>query len=315
VERLAPSARHRALVHTSRTDRRREYARSPRPREMRDRIQVMIFYTCVTCVRSQRGQFMTEELVRLEVSRGVGTITLDSPHNRNALSRQLLADLNQRLTEAIDDPGVRVVVLTGAGPAFCSGADLRERRETSSTPSAGRPGLAPILTAMWESPKPVVGRINGPARAGGVGLVAACDIAVAVESATFAVNEVRIGVIPAVVSVVLVPRIGPTRARELFLTGDALDARAAVAYGLLTAAAPSDRLGEAVGHYVASLLKGAPGALAESKKLVRDVPRLAMDAAFTEMTKRSARSFASEEAREGLAAFAEKRPPRWAREG
>ena len=117
---------------------------------------------------------MSGELVHLEVSRGVGTITLDSPQNRNALSRQLVADLDRHLTAALDDPGVRVIVLTGAGPAFCSGADLKERRGADGTAPAGRPGgLVPILTAMWEAPKPVVGRINGPARAGGVGLVAA----------------------------------------------------------------------------------------------------------------------------------------------
>ena len=259
---------------------------------------------------------MTEELVHLEVSRGVGTITLDSPHNRNALSRQLVADLDRHLTAALDDPAVRVIVLTGAGPAFCSGADLKERRGADGTASAGRPGgLVPILTAMWEAPKPVVGRINGPARAGGVGLVAACDIAVAAERATFAVNEVRIGVIPAVVSVVLVPKMGQTRAMELCLTGDSFDAHAAVTYGLLTAVAPRDGLDEAVGRYVASLLKGAPEALAGCKRLVRDVPKLAMEAAFVEMAERSARFFASDEAREGMTAFAEKRLPRWAREG
>jgi methylglutaconyl-CoA hydratase len=113
---------------------------------------------------------------------------------------------------------------------------------------------------------------------------------------------------------VLVPKIGQTRSMELFLTGEVFDARAAVAYGLLTAAAPGDRLDEKVGRYVASLLKGAPGALAASKRLVREVGTLPMSVAFAEMTERSARFFASEEAREGLAAFAEKRSPRWARD-
>src|SRR5262249_17984905 len=123
---------------------------------------------------------MSEELVHLEVSRGVATITLDSPHNRNALSRQLIADLDRQLTAALHDAGARVIVLTGVGPAFCSGADLKERRGSGAAPPSGRPGgLVPILTAMWEAPKPIVGRINGPARAGGVGLVGACDIAVA----------------------------------------------------------------------------------------------------------------------------------------
>src|SRR5262245_24141828 len=255
---------------------------------------------------------MTDEVVHLERTPGVATITLDSPHNRNALSRQLLAELDDRLKTALDDPDVRVIVLTGAGPVFCSGADLKERRDSRDTPPRSRPGgLVPILTAMWDAPKPIVGRINGAARAGGVGLVAACDIAVAVEGATFAVNEVRIGVIPATISVVLVPKIGTARAMELCLTGEAFDARAAVAYGLLTAVSPEDGLDQEVRRYVTSLLKGAPGALAACKRLVHDVPKLSMEAAFVEMAERSARSFASEEAREGITAFAEKRPPRW----
>jgi methylglutaconyl-CoA hydratase len=258
---------------------------------------------------------MPDELVHLDVAGGVGTITLDSAENRNALSRRLIADLDRQLTAALADPAVCVIVLTGAGSAFCSGADLKERRtaEPSASPRSG--GIVPILSAMWEAPKPVIGQINGAARAGGVGLVAACDIAVAAEGATFAFSEVRVGVIPAVISVVVVPKIGVTRAMELFLTGDSFDARAAVACGLLNAVAAEGRLDETVGRYVASLLKGAPGALAGCKRLVRDVPTLSMDAAFAEMAERSARYFASEEAREGMTAFAEKRSPRWVTDG
>jgi methylglutaconyl-CoA hydratase len=255
---------------------------------------------------------MTVELVHLEVAGGVGTITLDSPSNRNALSRGLVADLDRHLRAALADPAVRVIVLTGAGTVFCSGADLKERREPGPAPASRAGALAPILTAMWEGPKPVVGRINGPARAGGLGLVAACDIAVAAETATFGLSEVRIGVIPATIAVVLVPKIGATRAMELCLTGDVFDARAAAGYGLIAAAAPAGRLDEVVGQYVASLLKGAPGALGATKQAVREVARLSMAAGFDEMGERSARFFASDEAREGMAAFAEKRPPRWA---
>jgi methylglutaconyl-CoA hydratase len=255
---------------------------------------------------------MNGELVHLDVARGIATITLDSPHNRNALSRQLVADLEGHLASALGDERVRVVVLTGNGPSFCSGADLKERRAEHAEPPSLRPGgLAPILATMWNAPKPIVGRINGPARAGGIGLIAACDIAVAVETATFAFSEVRIGVIPAMIAVVVIPKIGEPRALELFMTGDTFDARSAVSYGLLTAAAPDGELDAAVGRYVESLLKGAPGALAGCKRLVRDVPGRPMEAAFAEMTERSARFFASEEGREGLAAFAEKRPPRW----
>lgn len=259
---------------------------------------------------------MADELVHLAVAGGVGTITLDSPANRNALSRQLVADLDRHLATALGDPAVRVIVLTGSGSVFSSGADLKERRTAEPAPPPGRPrGLVPVLTAMWEAPKPIVGRINGAARAGGLGLVAACDIAVAAEATTFALSEVRIGVIPAIIAVVLVPKIGEARTMELSLTGDVFDARAAAGYGLLNAAAPEGRLDEVVDRYVASLLKGAPTALAGCKRAVRDIPKLSMDAAFAEMSERSMRSFASEEAREGMAAFAEKRPPRWIAEG
>ena len=258
---------------------------------------------------------MSDELVHLQVAGGVGTITLDSPHNRNALSSRLVADLERHLTAALADPGVRVIVLTGTGTVFCSGADLKERREPDPPGSTPRPGTVPILRAMWDSPKPIVGRINGAVRAGGFGLVAACDIAVAVETASFALSEVRIGVIPGIIAVVLVPKIGASRAMELCLTGDVFDARAAVRYGLLNAAVPAGALDEAVGRYVKSLLLGAPRALAGTKQMVRDVARMSMAEGFADMIERSARFFASEEAREGMTAFAEKRPPRWAVQG
>src|SRR5262249_44326915 len=161
-----------------------------------------------------------------EIARGVATITLDSPHNRNALSRRLLADLERHLDAAIADRRARAIVLTASGPAFCSGADLKEAREPApagqAAPRGG--GLVGVMTAMWTAPKPVVARVNGPARAGGLGLMCACDISVAVDTATFAFSEVRVGVAPAVISVVTVPRLGPTRALELFLTGGAFDA-------------------------------------------------------------------------------------------
>jgi methylglutaconyl-CoA hydratase len=290
------------------------------------------------------------ELVHLEIERGVATITLDSPHNRNALSRSLLADLERHVRAAVVDERARVIVLTGTGPAFCSGADLKEPREATADrreePPAeataghqGEPppettasrqgerrrkvragkepmapgGLVSIVTALWESPRPVVGRINGPARAGGLGLMCACDIVVAVDTATFAFSEVRVGVSPAIISVVTLPRLGPTRALELFLTGDAFDARTAAGYGFINAAVPRGELDAAVGRYVESLLKGAPGALGETKRLVREVPGLPLAEAFHRMAALSARLFVSEEAREGMTAFAEKRPPSWAR--
>jgi methylglutaconyl-CoA hydratase len=165
---------------------------------------------------------------------------------------------------------------------------------------------------MWEAPKPVLGRINGAARAGGMGLVAACDIAVGVEETTFAVNEVRIGVIPAIISVVLLRKLAMPVAMELFLTGEAFDGRRAAELGLLNQAVPASQLDDATERYLQMLRLGAPGALGAAKRLVRDVPAMEMHTGFEAMAALSARYFASEEALEGMSAFAEKRPPRWA---
>jgi methylglutaconyl-CoA hydratase len=254
---------------------------------------------------------MADELVHLAVAGGVGTITLDSLANRNALSRQLVADLDRHLATALGDPAVRVIVLTGAGSVFLWRGPQRapDGRARAAAWTALRSGADPHRDVGGAEAD--VGRINGAARRR-LGLGAACDLAVAAEATTFALSVVRIGVIPAIIAVVLVPKIGEARTMELCLTGDVFDARAAAGYGLLNAAAPEGRLDEVVDRYVASLLKGAPTALAGCKRAVRDIPKLSMYAAFAEMSERSMRSFASDEAREGMTAFAEKRPPRWA---
>ena len=254
----------------------------------------------------------TNDLVHLDIAGGVATVTLDSPANRNALSRALLADLRRQIDTALADERARLLVLTGTGPAFCAGADLKEQREANEQgePTGAR-GLPDILSLLWHSPKPVIGRINGHARAGGVGLVAACDLAVAVETASFAVNEVRIGVAPAIVSVVLLPRLGLNHALRLFLTGEPFDAAEAARIGLVTEAAPAEELDARVGRYVSAILQGGPLALGHAKRLVRDVPALPMPEAFARMETLSAELFASAEAREGMRAFAERRPPSW----
>ena len=253
------------------------------------------------------------ELVHLETANGIATITLDSPANRNALSRQLTSELLGRMTDAIADPAARIVVLTATGGTFCSGADLKEQREANAAGGqTGPTALVPILQAMWDSPKPVIGRINGHARAGGLGLVAACDIAVGAEEATFAVSEVRIGVIPAIISVVLLRKLAPTVAMELFLTGEPFSGHDAVSHGLLNRAVPADGLDAMVDAYIDKIRKGAPGALAGAKRLIREVPVMEMAAAFEHTATVSAEFFASPEALEGMTAFAEKRPPSWA---
>ncbi len=252
------------------------------------------------------------EVVHLAIENGVATITLDSPANRNALSRQLTSELHQHITAAIADRAVRIIVLTATGSTFCSGADLKEQREANATGGqTGPTAPVPILQAMRDSPQPIISRINGHARAGGLGLVAACDIAIAADEATFAVSEVRIGVIPAVISVVLLRKLAPHVAMELFLTGEPFSAAAAVAHGLLNRAVPAEGLGALTESYIDKILKGAPGALAGAKRLVREVPAMAMSPAFEAMANLSAQYFASPEALEGMTAFAEKRPPSW----
>jgi methylglutaconyl-CoA hydratase len=249
-------------------------------------------------------------LVGLEVAGAVATVTLDSPRNRNALSAQLRDDLAQCLERARGDDGVRVVVLTHTGPVFCSGMDLREERDAAP----GREGvrdLPRLLHAIWTMPKPVVARLAGPARAGGMGLAAACDIAVCTQDATFAFTEVRLGLVAASISGVVLPRMDSRAAHELFLTGATFSAHRAVEIGLVNACPPAERLDAVVQTYVDDLLLAEPGAAAATKALVqaRQAPNLAEE--LDALADASARQFASEQAREGMRAFAEKRPPRW----
>ncbi|HEU5033472.1 MAG TPA: enoyl-CoA hydratase family protein [Mycobacteriales bacterium] len=250
---------------------------------------------------------MPEELVHLEVAQGVATVTLDSPHNRNALSAQLRRELDAHLARAFADDAVRVVVLTHSGTVFCSGMDLKE----ASGGAVAGDEFPRILEAVWTSPKPVVARLGGPARAGGLGLVAACDIAVAADTVTFALTEVRIGVVPAIISVTVLPRLLPRAANELFLTGETFDAHRAVAIGLLNAAVPPEALDDEVRRYVDTLGLAAPRALAATKSMLRARRPESMSEDFAQMLELSARHFGSDEAREGMAAFLEKRKPRW----
>jgi methylglutaconyl-CoA hydratase len=244
---------------------------------------------------------MIDELVHLAVQSGIATVTLDSPANRNALSAPLREQLLEALERSADENSVRVVVLDHTGPVFCAGMDLTE------PPDAVRE-LPGILEQIWTHPKPVVAKLAGHARAGGIGLVAAADIAVAAQDATFAFTEVRLGVVPAVISVTVLPRLAPHAAHELFLTGETFDATRATAIGLVNSAVPAQQLDAEVDRYTAMLVQGAPEALAMTKQLLHP-PTMARD--FPAMLELSAARFASAEAREGIRAFAEKRPPSW----
>ena len=251
------------------------------------------------------------ELVHFTVADGVATLTLDSPANRNALSPQLMGELAAGLRAAIDDGSVRVVVLSHAGRVFCSGMDLKATAGAGNAADTPVTAFPDILSTLWTSPKPVLARVGGPARAGGIGLVAACDIAVAARSATFAVSEVRIGVVPAVISVPVLPRLAPRAAHELFLTGEVFGAARAAEIGLVNVAVADEDLDAEVDRYVDMLIRGAPGALAATKEMLRRPPAGSMAADFAAMAALSAERFASEEGREGMAAFAEKRIASW----
>ena len=253
---------------------------------------------------------MADELVHYEVSKGIATITLDSPHNRNALSAQLRRELKDHLTTAAEDDAVRVIVLTHTGTVFCAGMDLKEAG-TAGTEAQGVHEFPAILEQLWTSSKPVVARLSGPARAGGVGMVAAADIAVAAETATFAFTEVRIGVVPAVISVTVLPRLLPRAAHELFLTGETFDGKRAAQVGLINSAVPADQLDAEVKRYTDLLVLGAPGALAATKQMLRREKAATMSEDFSAMLELSAKHFASEEGQEGIASFMQKRKANW----
>ncbi|MEI5522346.1 enoyl-CoA hydratase family protein [Streptomyces brasiliscabiei] len=241
------------------------------------------------------------ELVREAHDRGITTLTLDSPANRNALSARLVRELADALTRCGRDDDVRAVVLTHTGNTFCAGADLRYPPDPRA--------MAGLLRQLLKLRKPVVARVTGHVRAGGLGLLGACDIAAAGPEADFALTEVRIGVAPAVISLTLLPRADPRALTRYSLTGERFDSAEAVRAGLLTLAGDDvDTLLEPV---LDGLRRASPKALAETKRLLTAKVLEAFDLDAGRMSRLSARMFDSDEADEGLRAFRERRDPRW----
>lgn len=238
-------------------------------------------------------------------------ITLASPATRNALSDAMVQELSVHLRTATDDPSVRAIVLTGDGPAFCAGADLKNRGGSAAGGAAENPFVG-ILKQIWHNPKPVIAAVNGHAFGGGVGLVAAADIAVAADGIQLSFSEVRIGVIPAMISVVVLPKLGIHHGMRLFLTGERFGAPQALGYGLVHRVVPPGELGAAVQAEIDAIALGGPEAVAEAKRLVRTIPQLPMDEGFAYAEQKIAALFRSDEAAEGMTAFAQKRKPRWA---
>ncbi|MGW2922903.1 enoyl-CoA hydratase family protein [Streptomyces angustmyceticus] len=240
---------------------------------------------------------------------GITTLTLDSPHNRNALSTRLVAELGRALADAAADDATRAVVLTHTGGTFCAGADLSEA--TAGSAKDAPLGLARLLRSIVALPKPVVARVTGHVRAGGLGLLGACDISVAGPATTFAFTEARLGLAPAVISLPLLPRLDPRAAGRYYLTGEKFDAAEAARIGLVTLAA--DDVDAGLAPVLEGLRKGSPQGLAESKKLVTADVLAAFDRDTEALAEQSARLFGSAEAREGMTAFLERRAPAWAR--
>jgi enoyl-CoA hydratase len=251
---------------------------------------------------------MPETLVQYSVDRAIARIALDSPRNRNALSAALVGQLSDALAQAAADDAVRAVELTHTGTTFCAGADLTEARQGGMT--SGTIGLVALLRLIIELPKPVVGSIDGHARAGGLGLIGAYDIVLAGPASTFAFTEVRLGLAPAMISLTTLPRMDQRAASRYYLTGETFDAAAAARIGLITEAVDDIDAGTVV--VLDALRSASPQGLRETKPLLTPGLLAGFDGRAQELAALSARLFASDEAAEGMAAFLAKRPPSWA---
>ena len=254
---------------------------------------------------------MTESVVRSETVDGVCTVTLDDPERKNALSSQLTAELMDALDAAEADDAVRVIVLTNTGNTFCAGANLSERSGRTDGVSYRPVDPAEMFARFGRSAKPYVGRINGHCVAGGMGLAAAMDYSIVLDTAKMGFTEVRIGVAPAMISVLCLPKMRASDARAAFLRGNRFLAPEAQRMGIINEAVPADQIDTAVAAVVADLVKGSPAALAATKQLLAEVPNLTTDEAFGWTAPLSAELFNGDDAKEGMAAFLEKRPAAW----
>ena len=256
-------------------------------------------------------------MFRQEVdARGVALLTLDRPEVHNAFNDELIAALTEALEALGRDPAVRAVVLAAVGKSFSAGADLGWMQRMAGYGSeenlADARALAKLMATLNELPKPTLALVQGPAFGGGVGLVACCDIALAAEGASFSLSEVKLGLIPAVISPYVVAKIGEAAARRYMLTGERFSAERALGLGLLHEVVPAGELEAAGARLLEALAAGGPEAQAAAKALIRSVAGRPVDAALIEETAaRIAKVRAGEEAREGVGAFLEKRKPRW----
>jgi methylglutaconyl-CoA hydratase len=256
------------------------------------------------------------ETLELEVDeRGVASLRLNRPDVHNAMDATMIGELTQVAGRLGRDPAVRVVVLTGTGRSFCAGGDLgwMKAQMAADAPTRAREArsLAEMLGALDRMPKPLIGRVQGQAFGGGVGLMSVCDVAVGVESAKFGLTEVRLGLIPATIGPYVVARMGAARARRVFFSGRLFGAAEAVELGLLARAVPDDALDDAIEAEIAPYLSAAPGAVAAGKALVADLAPAVDEAQIAATIDALVSRWESEESAEGIGAFFEKRKARW----
>lgn len=251
------------------------------------------------------------DVVKIDVADGILTATMADIENRNALGAELLEGLSEAIRRANADPAIRAVVITNEGSTFCAGANLKQR-SAAKTKGAGSGGFTEVMEAIQASPTPIIGRIAGHVVGGGNGLAAVLDISIASEDVKFGFTEVRLGVIPAMISVVCLPKMRQGDAMEVFLRGNRFPAARAAELGLINRAVPADQLDSAVEEVLADLRKGGPNALGLAKSLVYEVPGRAQAEAFEWTTALSNDLFAGDEAKEGMQAFLSKRPASWA---
>jgi methylglutaconyl-CoA hydratase len=252
--------------------------------------------------------------VRLETADGILTVTLADVENRNALGAAVVGGLHDAITQANEDPAIRAVVVTNDGNTFCAGANLKEQSGVKKG-GKGLVGFDQLLVEIMSSPTPVIGKIRGHVVGGGNGLAAALDIAIAQDDVKFGFTEVRLGVAPAIISVVCLPKMRRGEAMEAFLRGNRFPASKAAEYGLISRAVPADELDAAVDEVLADIRLGGPDALAFAKRLVYEVPVMEQKEAFAWTSENSARLFKGEEAAAGMKAFLKREKPPWATSG
>ncbi len=257
---------------------------------------------------------MSYNTVKLELDAGTATLTLNRPDKRNAISYELIDDLLRALDE-VKNSSAQVLIVIGAGKAFCSGMDLDNLKALAGrTPEqnlADSRRMASLFRSLYDFPKPTIAAVNGPAIAGGTGIATLCDFTLAVPEAKFGYTEVRIGFVPAIVSTFLLRQVGEKTARDLLLSGRIFDAVEALRIGLISEIVPAEKLFDRARELAAQLMENSPASLAYTKRLLSDHARAELDSQIEAAIQENAAIRATADFREGIASFLEKRKPKW----